>query len=424
MRGRRSRLLPYRGILPGAIRPGGMRVGMFVVAWVAGGCGVPVPPGPVSDGAEYVGSAACRSCHANVGVLQGLHGHGQALKTVSGGPPVYPAAAGAVGVPEPPAGFAWSQIAYIVGGYTKAANFVEEAGFVLTDGVAGTHTQYNLASGPADLPAGFVPFMPAQTAPLPYAYGCFVCHTTGPEPLDANGGQRQGNRPGIGGTWAEDAVQCEACHGPGSLHLPNPAAGNILVDSTSATCARCHVNPNDPTGDGVAAQDGFILGTQQVRELAASPMASFSCIVCHDPHASARYDPVHGIRNPCLVCHVGQNMALHAGRVFAAGDYVEALTCESCHMPPASKNAASTLVDVFGDTGRVGDTRTHIFTISVVVGASMFTSDGGRVATDAAGRAAVTLDYVCLRCHNGRGSAFALTLPAAGAVARGIHNVQ
>jgi hypothetical protein len=402
----------------------GVLIGGIALGWLAQGCGVPVPPSPPPSNAEYIGSAACRSCHPSIGALQSIQGHSQALKMISDGPPVYPTTAPAAGVPNPPLGFTWSQIAYVIGGYTKAANFVDDSGFLLTDGTAGTHAQWNLLNGPADLPAGFVAFVPGQTTPLSYAYSCFICHTTGPESVDTNGGQRQGNRPGIGGTWAEDAVQCEACHGPGSLHVPDPAAGNIILDSTSATCARCHVNQNNPTSTAIAAQDGFIVGTQQLLELSASPMASFSCVVCHNPHASALYDPANGIRNQCIVCHPGQNMALHSGKVLAIGDYVELLACESCHMPLASKNASSTLVDVLGDTGRVGDTRTHIFNINVVVGESMLTPDGSQVAIDASGQAAVTLDYVCLRCHNGKGSAFALTLSAAGAIARNIHNPQ
>lgn len=402
-----------------------LAVATLTVAILASGCGVPVPPPPPPPaGAQYIGSAVCRTCHSTIGASEAIHGHTQALKIITDGPPAYPAVAPDAGVPNPPAGFTYSQISYVVGGYIKAANFLDITGFMLTDGNAGTPTQWNLFNGPAELPAQFVPFMPAQTTPLPYAFSCFNCHTTGPQSIDTNGGQRQGNRPGIGGTWAEDAVQCEACHGPGSLHVPDPPAGNIILDATSATCARCHVNQNDPTATPLAVQDGFIVGTQQLLEVAASPMASFSCVVCHNPHASALYDPVNGIWNQCLACHPSQNMALHSGKVLALGDYVESLTCVSCHMPFASRNASSSTFDVLGSTARVGDTRTHIFNINTVAGASMLTPDGTQVALDATGEAAVTLDYVCLRCHNGKGSAFPLTLQGAASIARGIHNVQ
>ena len=47
-----------------------------------------------------------------------------------------------------------------------------------------------------------------------------------------------------------------------------------------------------------------------------------------------------------------------------------------------------------------GDRRTHIFNIDTRNGVSMFTEDGSEVKlTD--GKAAVTLDFVCQRCHQG-----------------------
>ena len=92
-------------------------------------------------------------------------------------------------------------------------------------------------------------------------------------------------------------------------------------------------------------------------------------------------------------------MGFHAGKVYANGDYVETLTCVSCHMPYVTKSAASTLV---GETkGRVGDMKTHIFRISTdpVDYTAFFTPDKTRVAKDSSGRATVTVDFVCLRCH-------------------------
>ena len=50
-----------------------------------------------------------------------------------------------------------------------------------------------------------------------------------------------------------------------------------------------------------------------------------------------------------------------------------------------------------------------------------FSADGTRVAEDQQGRAAVTLDFVCLRCHNDQGNAFQLTLRGASSVSDRIH---
>ena len=59
-------------------------------------------------------------------------------------------------------------------------------------------------------------------------------------------------------------------------------------------------------------------------------------------------------------------------------------------MPRASKSA--TKVGEFE-----GDVRTHIFRINTDANGKMFTEDGKFVAGDS-----VTLDFVCLHCHQNR----------------------
>jgi hypothetical protein len=325
------------------------------------------------------------------------------------------------GVPDPPPGLQWSDLRYVIGGYTKGANFVDREGFLLTDGEGGPVVQYNLAHLPSRTPAGFAPLTSA-IAQTPYSYACFTCHTTGPITLIESGGRRQDGLRGIEGQWAEAGVQCEACHGPGALHIVNPAAGNITVDSSPTACDRCH--SGQESSPAITVTNGFIVGNQQSKELAASPHAGFSCTVCHNPHASVLFEPDKGIRNGCTTCHPTQNMGLHQGRIYAFGDYVERLSCQSCHMPLAASNAVSALIPVPGDgTGRLGDTRSHLMYIDIVQRdyQGMFAADGQSVTLDSRGKAAVTVDFVCQRCHHGQGNAFPLTLGGAASIADGIH---
>jgi hypothetical protein len=373
--------------------------------------------------AGYVGSATCAACHPSFATLTEPGGHAQALKAVDGGPPTYPPDSPVAGVPDPPPGFAWTDVSYLIGGYTKGANFVDADGFVLINDTTGQPLFYHLANPPTATAAGYDPVAPDQISQAPFDYDCFRCHTTGPESFDTNGGMRQQNRAGIGGTWSEDGVHCEACHGPGSKHVPDPPAGNIVIDASNDTCDRCHVGQGD--GSAIQAFGGFIVGNQQSLEVDAGPHAGFQCIVCHNPHGSLVADREAAIRNACTDCHSSMNMALHAGRVFVRGDDVEPLSCESCHMSRAGKNASSaTTAPLDGTVGRIGDTRTHLVLIDTLERdfTAMFSADGGAVLTGADGRAAVTLDFVCLRCHDGEGSAFALTLDGAGAIADGIHD--
>lgn len=383
-----------------------------------GGC-TPAPPeeiplnttDPTNGNASYVTTAVCSPCHFNIVQQQELTGHRHILSQIISGSPVYPAQAVRAGVPNPPAGFSWADISFVLGGYLWKANFLDSQGFFLTDGTAGENTQWDLAFPPNQTVPHFAGFMPGQTTPLPYTFECFRCHTTGPNP---NGNQM--GLPGIQGTWVQAGVQCEACHGPGSRHVAAPPR-DIYVNPTAAFCGQCH---SRQPGGPVLAANGFILDEQQYPELLRSPHKSMQCVACHNPHGSPNYDPASALVNDCRNCHSDHNMALHAGKVFTQGSYTEPLTCHSCHMAFATVAATAKLVD----SGRVGDVRTHVFRINPapVNYTAMFTSNGTQLAVGSDGQAAVTLDFICLRCHNSQGNAFALNLQAASNIATGIHN--
>ena len=401
--------------------------------WLAGGCPTPRPPvdgsappfnnttDPTNRGAHYIGSTACSACHPDIAALTRVHGHTFALNRVQGEPPVYPTQATRAGVPNPPDAKTWNDVSYVISGYTHGAYFVDSSGYVMTNGDIGADSQWNLTFPPNGTVAGFAPYLPNQTTPLPYVYDCFRCHTTAPQPQDPNDPRSQDGRPGIQGTWAEAGVQCEACHGPGSNHIPTPAAREMFVDSTPATCARCHTFGDDP--NVIVAADGYVNPYTQYAELRASGgHSSFNCTVCHDPHVSTAYNA--GVRNACTTCHAGMNLAFHEGIVFQRGDYREPLACPSCHMPftgRSNSNAGPAELDNSG--GRMGDVRGHVFRISTTnyVYTQMFSADGTSVLKDPLGLAAVTTDFVCLRCHNGTGNAFVIAQRGAPVIANQMH---
>lgn len=381
---------------------------------------------PGNGRAIYLGSAACRACHPNIDALQFLHGHAHMLNRIQGDPPTYPSVATRADVPQPPVGHSWSDLSYVIGGYLHKAHFVDQDGYLLTTGREGAGTQWNLLWGPNDTPPGFVAYEPAQTSRKPYAYSCFVCHATGPRPQNPADPLFQENRPGMAGTWAEAGVQCEACHGPGSRHVPNPSSRDQYVDTTARFCGRCHSRSVGADANIIQASDGFIDGHERYSELRASGgHADFDCIACHDPHTSVTYDRTRALHRQCSDCHKDKNMGYHEGRTYVRGDYVEPITCESCHMPFASRTGSSAVVGESG--GRIGDTRTHVFRINTepVGYTAMYSADLNRVQKDAQGRAAVTVDYVCLRCHHtGNGYPFKLTVQSASEIALGIHGFR
>ncbi|RMF81824.1 MAG: hypothetical protein D6744_06740, partial [Planctomycetota bacterium] len=381
--------------------------------------------------AQYVGSNACRECHAQIAEWQNISGHSWKLNRIEGVAPEYPEEGIYAGVPNPPDGFEWTDIAYVIGGYNKKARFIDKDGFILTTGVLGIDTQWNLKMPANGTEPGFVAYEADRETPKPYDYSCFQCHTTGAQPQDEDEPLFQENRPGFAGTWVETGIQCEACHGPGSEHFATAGdqvtinRDRIFVDETSSeTCRQCHNRPfNDDTGK-ILASGGYIKHHEQWPELRASGgHSSFACTTCHDPHRSVLYDRENAIVVECEDCHPDIEMPLHEGEVFTRGDYTEEVTCVSCHMPFATKSATKASADVVGEEGRMGDTRTHIFRIDTreVDYNSMFTDDGSEVVRDDQGRAAVTLDFVCLRCHNDIGT-FKLQLRFAADIANGFHD--
>lgn len=402
-------------------RPSRIIAGLILVVVCTTRC---TPEPPVTDPCEvdpadcvrtYVGSQTCVTCHSNFAPWHNLHGHSQALKLVDGEAPTYPPD---IGLEElaPPPGWAWTDIRLVIGGYTKSANLVANSGHVITDGAGGPIVQYVLPYQVSLATGGYGPLASGAVASTPYSYDCFRCHTTGPQSLAENGGVRQENRPGIEGTWAETGVQCEACHGPGSLHVQSPQAGYIFIDSSIEFCGNCHGDPADAATLPVA--DGFPLGNRQWAEVLASPHDYFACTVCHETHASAVYSD-NGLRNACLNCHTDLNMARHSGKVLVQGDYTERLSCQSCHMPPVARNASSTMTL----QTRIGDTKMHTMYIDTAPTRfhTLIEPGGDRLRLDVQGKVRMTVDVVCLRCHDGSGSAFTLSLEAAAVIAQGVH---
>lgn len=416
---------------------------IFIAVSLISGC-PPVNPGgndlpsfangtdKTNANAAYVGSAACKQCHADIAALHANHSHSFTITTIRGQAPVFPNDASTGGVPNPPNGFSWADISYVIGGASKVAHFVNQNGDLLTSGLTGVPTQWNQEFGPNGTRAGFVLFLADATGETLLDFDTFAPRTTGAVHRGDDSPLSQDNRPGIEGTWFENGAQCEACHGPGGNHFFT-TAGRVVIDRTrifvdpggDESCRQCHVHPFGDTSGEIAASDGFVAPLQQASELAASGAhARFSCTTCHDPHRSVVMDRVSAIRNECSACHAAQNMAGHRGAVFERGDYQELLRCESCHMPYVVKNGSFAGADVAGPAGRIGDTRSHIFRLSVADAdyATFLTDDGLRVRRDSDGLAKITVDYVCLRCHNGQGNVFNLTVARAAEIAARVHD--
>ncbi len=132
---------------------------------------------------------------------------------------------------------------------------------------------------------------------------CLVCHVTGYDPAQ--------------GTWKEDGVSCEACHGPvPATHSSDPVANPVPVERTSDLCGKCH------SGDRFNVQDW---------QSSTHFQRGMTCTVCHDPH-SATLKTVQGQEDVgpsalCINCHSEVSMAFPYSKHNQAG-----VSCVDCHL--------------------------------------------------------------------------------------------
>ena len=194
----------------------------------------------------------------------------------------------------------------------------------------------------------------------PIKVGCLNCHA--------------GRVESVGGSvhkmaLQEQAIGCERCHGPGSLHaaqhrpkkeiagedltIVNP--GKLPRPLLEAVCAECHLNgpasvalrgrgptdfrPGRPLGD-YRTDYRFDSGVEQMtvvghieqlrRSVCYQKSETLSCLTCHDPHArELPRDKTEFFRQKCLDCHAKQGCSVP----IAERQQKQADNCSACHMP-------------------------------------------------------------------------------------------
>jgi hypothetical protein len=272
-----------------------------------------------------------------------------------------------------PLGFSWDDISYVIGGYKWKSRYIDNDGWIITttfdeDGeeVLGANQYNNLVGYWSD-------YHPGEVKP----YDCGTCHTTNwvanenPEDLSGN----QDGMAGMWGTFDEGGVQCEQCHGNGMT---------MEVDDSAEFCGSCHFRSYPPGGENqIPASGGFIRHHEQYNEHLAGPHAEMDCVTCHNPHKRGEFSIV----TECSVCHSDIEESFVQTSMFDYG-----VECKDCHMPFATKSAQPT-------GAHAGDLQTHIFYIDTDPNGDMFTDDGGLVDLDSSGKAKVTMDFACQRCH-------------------------
>lgn len=315
--------------------------------------------------ADYVGSKACFSCHPEQYNEWQTSGHSRILRSAE--------KARDARFPLPP-GYAWDEISYVVGGANKRINYINKEGYLVTGAKDGSEarTQYNLEDDSWSF------YHKGQKKP----FSCGPCHMT----AYSKEGHQDGIE-GIVGTWVEDSVGCEECHGPGSDHVKS-LKYRLRLDVSAEACGKCHqrggIGPNPPV------QDGFLRHHQQLNELKSGVHKGLRCTNCHNPHRRAIM-----ARDNCGSCHTNiraRYSISHHGR--------QKIRCIECHMPKATKSAISV-------ASYTGDIRTHIFKINTDANADMFMEITEKGKSSLFAKGFLTVEYACLSCHGGRDKAWA-----------------
>lgn len=307
----------------------------------------------------YIGSQACRTCHSSIYSDFVNTGHAHSLNRVMAGTaPVYPDSVPALA--DPPFGYTWSDVTYVIGGFGWKADFIDSQGYIVT----GDAAQWNLET------AEWAAF-DSSTAPGTRAFDCGACHTTGYDSRNPD------NLPGIVGSWAENGVGCERCHGPGSQHALNPRDHRMQVDDTAQLCGECHHRSGDHR---ILAYGDLLQNYQQYDELLSAGHGNLRCVTCHNPHRSAKYDAGNAIISACTDCHT--ITVTHDGPH----------DCINCHMPKSVESAVSS-----GNGIHLrGDMRSHIFRINPDINEDQFYVDGSNQYSNGFNG----LNFACLSsCH-------------------------
>jgi predicted CXXCH cytochrome family protein len=255
------------------------------------------------------------------------------------------------------------KISYIVGSGQHTNSHLWELNGFLYQAPLTFYTQ----AGIWDLPPGFEDGMNTRWSRI-VSLECMNCHNMYPQFEKSSENKFLSVKSGI---------ECERCHGPGSIHVQEKLAG-ILVDTTREIdysivnpahlsrelqvelCQRCHLQGISVLNQGKTFfdfkpgmrlnevmnvfmpryegnPDRFIMASHadRMKQSRCYQQSQMSCLSCHNPHVSVKATPAEKFNAACISCHrsaEGKN-GMAECTLPAAERKKENDHCYKCHMP-------------------------------------------------------------------------------------------
>jgi hypothetical protein len=185
-------------------------------------------------------------------------------------------------------------------------------------------------------------------------------------------------------TWlatqhAKALVDCETCHGPGSVHIAAPTAANILSGNNAvntAVCGQCH----------------------------STEVSDWS----NSKHAQIVADPVQAGSNNCFRCHSAEFRALNVDRQIAQGQTPAQVDAAIVALPAATLQSYITSTHSTATCVNCHDP--HQNTTNLTSAGEQFYLRRATSSTDlssdppnATAAQYTTVNHICGSCHNNRG---------------------
>lgn len=254
-------------------------------------------------------------------------------------------------------------VAYVLGSGKRGRGYViDHDGLMFKSSISWYSDTKQWGLSPDYLPESHMRFERRVTG------GCLACHAGLPN--FTRGEPDRFKEP----AFLEESIGCERCHGPGRKHIAHQNSGETAddpivnpsrldMDRREAICAQCHLRgesrilrtgrmPHD-FRPGERLEDNWIVfvkshgpgitrsgrAATQAEHMVSSTCFQKSegrlgCTSCHDPHSMP--DPEakdEYYRQKCLTCHSDRGCSLPLPAREAAPHQDR---CTNCHMPPIS----------------------------------------------------------------------------------------